>query len=88
MPQKIKTAKLMLQIMGWLNIAIAIIFIIIFLVAAIFIGSTGQKGAGIGGTIMGSIGFIIGIFMVAFGVVSLYTAKGFENKKTGQKYWV
>jgi Ni,Fe-hydrogenase I cytochrome b subunit len=85
MPQKIKTAKLMLQIMGWLNIAVAVLLILGFVVGSIFLGMSGEKGAGIVGAIMGTIGFVIGILVAVWGILSLYTASGIQKKKNWAK---
>ncbi|OGF59553.1 MAG: hypothetical protein A2Y62_03680 [Candidatus Fischerbacteria bacterium RBG_13_37_8] len=81
MPQKIKTAKLMLQIMGWISIAAAVILVVIFLAGSVILGTSGEEGAGAGGAIMGVFGLIFGIFMAAIGVLYLLTAKGIANKK-------
>ncbi len=85
MPQKIKTAKLMLQILGWINIGIAIILVFLFIGGSILIGISKQEGSGIASAILGSLGLIIGIIMIAMGIVCLLTANGINNRKNWAK---
>jgi len=85
MPVKVKTAKVILQVMGWLGIAAAVICLIFFLIGSIILGVSGEEDAAIGSAIMGGTGLVISIITAFFGVVYLITAKGIANKKNWAK---
>jgi len=85
MPSKVKTAKIILQVMGWLTIVSAVIFFIGFIIGSVIIGTSGEEGALTGSAIMGGVGLIIAIISAVFGVLYLLTAKGITNKKNWAK---
>jgi len=85
MPSKVKTSKIILQVMGWLSIISAVIFFIGFIIGSVIIGTSGGEGALAGSAIMGGVGLIIAIISTVFGVLYLLTAKGITNKKNWAK---
>jgi len=85
MPNKISTAKVILQIMGWLDIICAIGLFFIFLFGSVILGITGEKHAFWASVILGGFGLGISIICIIFGVLYLITAKGITNKKNWAK---
>jgi hypothetical protein len=85
MPNKISTAKVILQIMGWLDIICAAGLFFIFLFGSVILGITVEKHAFLASIILGGIGLGISIMYIIFGVLYLITAKGITNKKSWAK---
>ena len=85
MPDKIKTAKVLLQILGWLKIISAFLVFITFLVVTFIIGVSIQEDAFLPGAIVGSVGILISTCMVIVGVVFLLVADGIDKKKMWAK---
>ena len=85
MPDKIKTAKIILQILGWLKIISAFLIFLTFLVVTFIIGVSIQEDAFLPGAIVGSVGILISTFMVIAGIVFLLVADGIDKKKSWAK---
>ncbi len=85
MPSKVKTNKIILQVLGWLTIVIGIIMGIVFFVIGLGAGASGDEGAAVGAAIGAGMGIVILIFAVIFGILYLITAKGIANKKNWAK---
>ena len=85
MPDKIKTAKIILQILGWLKIISAFLIFLTFLVVTFIIGVSIQEDAFLPGAIVGSVGVLISTFMVIVGIVFLLVADGIDKKKNWAK---
>jgi hypothetical protein len=85
MPSKISTAKLMLQILGWLSIAFGTGMMLLFFAGAAIFGSSKEDGAMIGSALFGAIGLGFGIFAIGFGVLHLFTASAIAERKSWAK---
>jgi hypothetical protein len=85
MPNKISTAKVILQIMGWLDIICALGLFFIFLFGSAILGITGKEHAFWASMILGGLGLGISMMCIIFGVLYLITAKGITNKKNWAK---
>jgi len=85
MPSKVNTARVILKVLGWLQIVVAVIFLLIFVATSVFIGTSGQEGAGVGSAVMGVTGVVIAIILGVIGVIHLLTAKGIAEKKNWAK---
>lgn len=85
MPSKVNTARIILMVLGWLQIVGAAIFFLIFLFTSVLIGTSGVEGATTGGAISSVVGLVFTIVFIAVGIVSLVTAKGIKEKKNWAK---
>lgn len=85
MPSKIGTAKLMLQILGWLSIAFGVGMMLLFFGGAAIFGASSESGAMVGSAVFGAIGLGFGIFAIGFGVLHLFTARGIAERKSWAK---
>jgi drug/metabolite transporter (DMT)-like permease len=85
MPSKVNTARIMLKVLGWIQIVVGIIVVIMGLFGGALIGTSGQEGSGAVAAIVGVWGIVAGIIAIAFGVIYLMTAKGVEEKKNWAK---
>jgi p-aminobenzoyl-glutamate transporter AbgT len=85
MPSKVNTARIILKVLGWIQIVVAVIFLLMFIIGSVFIGTSGQEGAAAGSAIMGGLGLIFAIVFVVIGIVYLLTAKGIADKKNWAK---
>jgi hypothetical protein len=85
MPGKIKMAKVVIQIMGWLSVLLAVAFLLISIFGSVIIGVSAEESPVIGSLIVGITGFIMTVITVAVGVLYLVTAKGIVNQKNWAK---
>jgi MFS family permease len=85
MPSKINTAKVILQVIGWLNIATAVVFLLIFILGSAVLGLSGDEHALLGSAILGGLGIAIFCVTAMSGVLYLLTARGIANKKNWAK---
>lgn len=85
MPSKIKTNKVILQVLGWLTIVIGVIVGILFILFGLGAGTSGEEGAAVGAAIGAGMGIFILILTVIIGIIYLITAKGVANKKNWAK---
>ena len=85
MPSKIKTNKIIFQVLGWLTIVIGVIMGIVFIIIGIGAGAGGDEGAAVGAAFGAGMGIFMLILMVIVGIVYLITAKGIANKKNWAK---
>ena len=81
MPSKIGTARLMLQILGWLSIVFGAGMMLMFFAGAAIFGAAADEGAMVGTAVFGVLGLGIGIFSIGFGVLHLITARGIADRK-------
>ena len=85
MPSKIKTNKIIFQVLGWISIVFAVIMAIVFIFIGIGAGAGSDEGATSGiafGTAGGIIALVVGVVV---GIVYLITAKGIANRKNWAK---
>jgi len=85
MPSKINTAKLMLQVLGWLLIAFGAFFMLMFFGAGAIFRAAGEEGAAVGTAVFGVLGLGIGGVAVALGIFHLFTARGIVERKSWAK---
>ncbi len=85
MPSKIKTIKIIYQILGWLCIVVGVLFGLMMLLIGGAAGLSGEEGAAMGFAVGAGTGILILIFGVVFGILYLITAKGIANKKNWGK---
>jgi hypothetical protein len=85
MPSKINTAKVILQVIGWLDIATAVVFLLIFILGSAVLGLSGDEHALLGSVILGGLGIAIFCITAVLGVIYLLTARGIANKKNWAK---
>lgn len=85
MPSKVNTARVILVVLGWIEIVAAVIFFLMFLFSSVLIGTSGEQGAVAGSAIFGVVGLVVALVLVAFGVIYLLTAKGVKEKKNWAK---
>ena len=83
MPSKVNTARIILKVLGWIEIVIAIIFLLLFIFGGVLIGT--QEGSTAGGAIFGVVGLVIAIILAVIGILYLLTAKGIADKKNWAK---
>lgn len=85
MPKKVNTARVILKVLGWIQIVVGVILFLFFLFGSFLIGTSGQEGAGIGSLITGTMGLILMVIVIGLGIVYLITAKGISEKKNWAK---
>ena len=85
MPSKIKTNKVIFQILGWLTIVVGIIVAIVFFVIGGAAGVSGEEGAGLVGAGMGIGGIVVLIICLVIGILYLLVAGGLKKKKNWAK---
>ncbi|MCD6595022.1 hypothetical protein J7L68_05025 [bacterium] len=79
LPSKIKTSKIIFQVLGWLYLIFGILGGIIVFVLGIFPKSSSSGSEHTIATII--IGIIIIIFSVIYGILYFVVAKGIANRK-------
>ena len=85
MPSKISTAKLMLQILGWLSIVFGACMMLAFFAGAAIFNMSNEQDAMVATVVFGVLGLGVGIFSVVFGVLHLVTARGIVDRKPWAK---
>jgi len=82
MPSKVNTARVILKVVGWINIAFAGTFLCIFLMGAVIIGWSKEEYALLGSALLGGLGIALFFFSAAYGVAQILTAGGIANRKS------
>ncbi len=89
MPSQIRAASLILKIVGWIEIVSGILLLVIFLIIGIALGTLIESETEAPGNIFAGIFLIIGIILAiltgGIGVVSIFTARGIDNRKKWAK---
>ena len=85
MPSKINTAKVILQILGWLDIIFAAGLFFLFLFGSVILGISGKEHTLLASIILGVVGLGISLVSIIFGVIYLITAKGIARRKNWAK---
>ena len=85
MPGKVKMAKIVLQVMGWLAIVSAAAILLVAIFGSVIIGVSAEETPLLGSAVVGVTGFIIAVITLAFGVLYLITARGIADKKNWAK---
>ena len=85
MPSKIKTNKVILQVLGWLTIVGGIIIALVMFLIGAGAGMSGEEGAAAGAAFGVGFGIFFLIFMVVIGIIYLFVAKGVANQKNWAK---
>jgi len=76
MPNKVQTAKVILQVIGWLNIATAAVVVFIFVAGALALGLTGEERGLVGSFLLGGFGLALGLGAALVGILKLVAARG------------
>mgnify|MGYP000145779121 CR=1 FL=1 len=88
MPEKVKMAKVAMQVLGWIYILMGSLFGIIWMVVGIAAMASGENeamGVGIG---FGCGGFLAIIFGIVFAIITFKAAKAFaEERKAWGRTW-
>lgn len=90
MPKNINTARIILKVVGWVNIVLGITLFLMFLFSSFLARSSpnipqDSNIINIISLIVGGVGLLIAIIFAGFGIVCLLTAKGVEEKKNWAK---
>lgn len=85
MPEKIKMAKVVIQIMGWLSVLLAVAFLLISIFGSVIIGISAEDSPIVGSLIVGITGFIVAVVTLGVGVLYLVTARGIVNRRNWAK---
>ena len=85
MPDKIKTARICLLVGSWINVVIAALMLVLFLMSGALIGVSGDSGSAVGGLIFGIFGVVIALMLGVSALVGFMTAKGIREKKNWAK---
>jgi hypothetical protein len=81
LPSKVNSARIILKVVGWINIAFAGTFLCIFLMGAVIIGSSKEEYALPGSFLLGGLGLALCFFFAACGAVQIFTAGGIATRK-------
>jgi len=81
MPSRVNTAKVILQVFGWLNIATAAVVIFIFFAGAFAFGLTGEEHSLVGSFLLGGFGLAVGAGAAVAGVLKLVAAHGLVRQR-------
>lgn len=81
MPNPVRTAKVILQVIGWLNIATAAVVIFIFVAGAFALGLTGEERTLLGSFLLGGFGLALGLGTALVGVLKLVAARGLVRQR-------
>jgi len=81
MPSRVNTAKVILQVFGWLNIATAAVVIFIFFAGAFALGLTGEERSLVGSFLLGGFGLALGAGAGLAGVLKLVAAHGLVRQR-------
>ncbi len=81
MPDKIKTARTCILVMTWINVAVAIMVLLLFFLGGAMLGASGEEGGAAGGVVFGIFGLIIALILGVMALVGFMTAKGIREKK-------
>ncbi|MDH4197205.1 MAG: hypothetical protein OEW05_07360 [Candidatus Aminicenantes bacterium] len=81
MPNRVRTAKVILQVIGWLNIATAAVVICIFVAGAFALGLTGEERTLLGSFLLGGFGLALGLGAALVGVLKLVAARGLVRQR-------
>jgi hypothetical protein len=81
MPSRVYTAKVILQVFGWLNIATAAVVVFIFFAGAFALGLTGEERSLIGSFLLGGFGLALGVGAALVGVLKLVAARGLVRQR-------
>jgi len=87
MPKNINTARIILKVVGWVDIVLGIILFLMFLFSSFLVRNSPNipENSNIISLIVGGVGLLIAIIFAGFGVVCLLTTKGIEEKKNWAK---
>ncbi|MEI7690547.1 MAG: hypothetical protein WCI63_02900 [bacterium] len=85
MPDKIKTARVCILVGSWINVVLAAIMLVLFLMSGALIGVSGDSGSAVGGLIFGIFGVVIALLLGVSALVGFMTAKGIREKKNWAK---
>jgi hypothetical protein len=81
MPSKVHTAKVILRVIGWLNIAAAAVAVFIFFAGAFALGLTGEERSLVGSFLLGGFGLAVGLGAALIGVLKLVAARGLVRQR-------
>ncbi len=83
MPQKLKTANILLKVYGWLLIAVGIVVIVFGALAGLFTAVSDEYPGGLvaGAIFGGSIAAFVMIFLIAWGIFHLVVANAVAKKQ-------
>ncbi len=81
MPSKVHTAKMILQVIGWLNLATAAVVIFIFIAGTFALGLTSEEQDLLGSFLLGGFGLALGLGAALVGVLKLVAARGLVLKR-------
>ena len=84
-PQSIKTAKVIMQIYGWLLVIAGIILALVFIGMGIFAFSQGTRDSAAAGFFTLFMGIISGGIILVLGFITLKAAKAVEDRKNWGK---
>lgn len=85
MPDKIKTARVCILVGSWINVVLAAMMLVLFLMSGALIGVSGDSGSAVGGLIFGIFGVVIALLLGVSALVGFMTAKGIREKKNWAK---
>ena len=81
MPSKVHAAKVILQVIGWLNIATAAVVVFIFVAGAFALGLTDEERTLLGSFLLGGFGLALGLGAALVGVLKLVAARGLARQR-------
>jgi len=81
MPNRVQTAKVILQVIGGLNIATAAVVIFIFVTGAFAAGLTGEERTLLGSFLLGGFGLALGLGAALNGILKLVAARGLVQQR-------